>query len=62
MSLLLCISLGCDVRSVSTQRSSRTAVDGLHVASSAVLTYGSNVKEVTTQVSEGAVDCSGICN
>lgn len=29
--------------------------DGL--ASSGVLTYGSNVKEVTTQISEGAVDC-----
>lgn len=27
------------------------------LASSGVLTYGSNVKEVTTQVSEGAVDC-----
>ena len=27
------------------------------LASAGVLTYGSNVKEVTTQVSEGAVDC-----
>lgn len=27
------------------------------LASSGVLTYGSNVKEVTTQVSEGSVDC-----
>ena len=27
------------------------------LAASGVLTYGSNVKEVTTQVSEGAVDC-----
>ena len=27
------------------------------LASSGVLTYGSNVKEVTTQVSEGTVDC-----
>lgn len=30
------------------------------LASSGVLTYGSNVKEVTTQVSEGAVDCGVI--
>ena len=30
------------------------------LASSGVLTYGSNVKEVTTQVSEGTVDCGVI--
>ena len=30
------------------------------LASSGVLTYGSNVKEVTTQVSEGPVDCGVI--
>ena len=37
--------------------------DGLNeetLASSGVLTYGSNVKEVTTQVSEGTVDCGVI--
>ena len=27
------------------------------LSSSGMLTYGTNVKEVTTQVSEGAVDC-----
>ena len=27
------------------------------LAAAGVITYGSNVKEVTTQVSEGAVDC-----
>lgn len=32
-------------------------LDEAALASSGVLTYGSNVKEVTTQVSEGAVDC-----
>ena len=32
-------------------------LDEAVLASSGVLTYGSNVKEVTTQVSEGAVDC-----
>lgn len=32
-------------------------LDETALASSGVLTYGSNVKEVTTQVSEGAVDC-----
>ena len=32
-------------------------LDERALASSGVLTYGSNVKEVTTQVSEGAVDC-----
>ncbi len=32
-------------------------LDEKALASSGVLTYGSNVKEVTTQVSEGAVDC-----
>ena len=37
--------------------------DGLNeetLASSGVLTYGSNVKEVTTKVSEGTVDCGVI--
>lgn len=32
-------------------------LDEAALASSGMLTYGSNVKEVTTQVSEGAVDC-----
>lgn len=32
-------------------------LDEAALASSGVLTYGSNVKEVTTQVSEGTVDC-----
>ena len=32
-------------------------LDEKALADSSVLTYGSNVKEVTTQVSEGAVDC-----
>lgn len=32
-------------------------LDEVSLSSSGVLTYGSNVKEVTTQVSEGAVDC-----
>ena len=32
-------------------------LDESELASSGVLTYGSNVKEVTTQVSEAAVDC-----
>ena len=32
-------------------------LDEAALASSGVLTYGSNVKEVTTQVSEGSVDC-----
>ena len=32
-------------------------LDEAALASAGVLTYGSNVKEVTTQVSEGAVDC-----
>lgn len=32
-------------------------LDETALADSGVLTYGSNVKEVTTQVSEGAVDC-----
>ncbi|WP_318361907.1 molybdate ABC transporter substrate-binding protein [uncultured Agathobaculum sp.] len=32
-------------------------LDEAALVSSGVLTYGSNVKEVTTQVSEGAVDC-----
>ena len=32
-------------------------LDGQSLADAGVLTYGSNVKEVTTQVSEGAVDC-----
>ena len=32
-------------------------LDEAALASSGVLTYGSNVKEVATQVSEGAVDC-----
>ncbi len=32
-------------------------LDETALASSGVLTYGSNVKEVTTQVSEGTVDC-----
>lgn len=32
-------------------------LDEKALASSGVLTYGSNVKEVTTQVSEGTVDC-----
>ena len=35
-------------------------LDEAALASSGVLTYGSNVKEVTTQVSEGAVDCGVI--
>ena len=32
-------------------------LDEAALAASGCLTYGSNVKEVTTQVSEGAVDC-----
>ena len=32
-------------------------IDEQSLADAGVLTYGSNVKEVTTQVSEGAVDC-----
>ena len=32
-------------------------LDEQSIADAGVLTYGSNVKEVTTQVSEGAVDC-----
>ena len=32
-------------------------LDEQSLAGAGVLTYGSNVKEVTTQVSEGAVDC-----
>ena len=32
-------------------------LDEAALASAGVLTYGSNVKEVTTQVSEGSVDC-----
>lgn len=32
-------------------------LDEQSLANAGVLTYGSNVKEVTTQVSEGAVDC-----
>ncbi len=32
-------------------------LDEEELAASGVLTYGSNVKEVTTQVSEGSVDC-----
>ena len=32
-------------------------LDEKALADAGVLTYGSNVKEVTTQVSEGAVDC-----
>ena len=32
-------------------------LDEAELAASGVLTYGSNVKEVTTQVAEGAVDC-----
>ena len=46
-------------RSASTPgRSSRTTVwTRQSLADAGVLTYGSNVKEVTTQVSEGAVDC-----
>jgi len=35
-------------------------LDEKALASSGVITYGSNVKEVTTQVSEGAVDCGVI--
>ncbi len=35
-------------------------LDETALAASGVLTYGSNVKEVTTQVSEGAVDCGVI--
>lgn len=35
-------------------------LDEAALAKSGVLTYGSNVKEVTTQVSEGAVDCGVI--
>ena len=35
-------------------------LDEAALASSGVLTYGSNVKEVTTQVSEGTVDCGVI--
>lgn len=33
------------------------SLDEQSLADAGVLTYGSNVKEVTTQVSEGAVDC-----
>ena len=32
-------------------------LDETELAAAGVITYGSNVKEVTTQVSEGAVDC-----
>lgn len=35
----------------------RYGLDEQSLADAGVLTYGSNVKEVTTQVSEGAVDC-----
>ena len=35
-------------------------LDEQSLADAGVLTYGSNVKEVTTQVSEGAVDCGVI--
>ena len=35
-------------------------LDEASLASAGVLTYGSNVKEVTTQVSEGTVDCGVI--
>lgn len=35
-------------------------LDETALAASGVLTYGSNVKEVTTQVSEGTVDCGVI--
>lgn len=35
-------------------------MDEQSLADAGVLTYGSNVKEVTTQVSEGAVDCGVI--
>lgn len=35
-------------------------LDEAALAASGVLTYGSNVKEVTTQVSEGTVDCGVI--
>lgn len=35
-------------------------LDEAALADSGVLTYGSNVKEVTTQVAEGAVDCGVI--
>lgn len=35
-------------------------LDEAALASAGVLTYGSNVKEVTTQVSEGTVDCGVI--
>ena len=34
-----------------------SGLDEQSLADAGVLTYGSNVKEVTTQVSEGAVDC-----
>ena len=32
-------------------------LDEASLASAGVLTYGSNVKEVTTQITEGSVDC-----
>ena len=54
----------CVSASAQTQSSPYTVAQLLEqreaLAASGVLTYGSNVKEVTTQVSEAAVDCGVI--